>query len=105
MVHANIVEDGIELCMANEWIFGIHEIPFLAPGKFIIMAAYWKPVVTGTYNLVLVVHYAGAYLRVGILAPLSRQQGYTHEIFIPGNIIGPFLHLLNMLLLRSLDIF
>jgi hypothetical protein len=104
-VHANIVEDGIQLCMTNKGVFGIHEITFLAPGKFIITAANREPIVTGAYNLVLVVNDASPYLRIGILAPLSRQQGNTHEIFIPGNIISPFFHLFDMLLLRSLDIF
>jgi hypothetical protein len=69
------------------------------------MAAYGKPVVAGTYDLVLVIYNAGPYLCVGILAPLRGKQGYPHEIFIPGNIIGPFFHLFDMLLLRSLDIF
>jgi hypothetical protein len=104
-VHANIIEDGIQLCMADEGVFGIHEIPFFAPGKFIITATNGKTIVAGTYYFVLVVYNAGTYLRIGILAPLCRKQGNAHEIFIPGNIISPFFHLFDMLLLRSLDIF
>jgi hypothetical protein len=63
-----------------------------------------EPSVNGHLH-VLVVDNAGTYLRVGILAPLCRKQGNAHEIFIPGNIISPFFHLFDMLLLRSLDIF
>jgi hypothetical protein len=91
--------------VANKRILGVQEFSFLAPGKFVIAAANRKPIVAGTYNLVFVVDNAGSYLCVGILAPLSRKQGYPHKILIPGNIISPFFHLFDMLLLRSLDIF
>ena len=63
-----------------------------------------EPSVNGHLH-VLVVDNAGTHLRIGILAPLGRKQGNTHEIFIPGNIIGPLFQLFNMLLLRSLEIF
>jgi hypothetical protein len=86
-VHANVVEDGIEFRVANKGILGVQEFPFLAPGKFVITASNGKPVVTSAYNLVLVIHDAGPYLRIGILATLSRKQGDAHKIFIPGNVI------------------
>jgi len=86
-VHTNIVEDGIEFGVANKRILGVQEFSFLAPGKFIITAANGKPIVTGAYNLVLVVYNAGPYLRIGIFTPLSRKQGNTHKVFIPGNIM------------------
>jgi hypothetical protein len=69
-VHANVVEDSIELRVANKRVLSVEEFPFLAPGKFVITAANGKTIVACTYNLVFVVYNAGPYLCVGILAPL-----------------------------------
>ena len=43
-------------------------------------------------NDVVLAHDARADLRVRVLAPLGRQHGDAHEIFVPGNVIGA-LHL------------
>ena len=71
-VHPDVIEDGIELGMADERIFCLQEIALLLPGKFIIVAAPGQAIVSCSHDLIFIIHDTGPHLGIGIFAAMGR---------------------------------
>ena len=86
----NIVQNGIQFCMADKWILGFQECAFPFPWHRIISTTSWHSIVSNRYNSIFRIHNAGTDLRMVILAALCRKQCHTHKVFIPTQIIHSF---------------
>jgi len=91
-IHPDIIEDGIQFGVTDIRILGFEEFTGLGPGEIIVITAGRQPVIPGTDNLILRVHNTGTDLGIGILAAPCGKQGYTHEVFVPGDIVCSFFH-------------
>lgn len=82
-VGSGIVQDGIQLGVANEEIFGVKIASDTFPRIFIIGTATGHTVVSYGENTVILTYNAGADAGVWVLAPLCREHGNPHKILIP----------------------
>ena len=84
------VEDGVQLRVADVHILGVQRGPLALPGHLVVVAANGHTVVAQGEDLVLRADDARAHLAVGVLGAHGREQGDTHKIFIPVDIILAF---------------
>ena len=86
-----VVQNGVQLCMAHIHVFGLQRLALAAPGHLIVQAANGHAVVAKRKNFVFPAHNARAHLGGIVFRALCRQQRNAHEVFVPRDIILPFL--------------
>ena len=91
-VGTRVIEDGIQFRVAYIEIFGIEIVAFALPRILVIGAALRHAVVADGKDPVLGAYDTCSDTRVGVFAPLRGKKGDSHEILVPGQIIGSFHH-------------
>ena len=91
-VPSGTVQDGIELCMTDKRIFCVQRLTVPAPGKGVVTAADGQAIVANRHDLIVLVDDAGSDLSMGVFAAHGRQDGNSHEILVPGDIVFTFRH-------------
>ena len=84
------VQDRVQFGVANVGVFAFEKTAVAAPGHVVVGAAARQAVVADADDAVLVVDDAGPDLGVRVFAALRRQEGHSHEVFIPRQIIAAF---------------
>lgn len=82
------VEDGVQLRVDHIGVLGLGPLPL--PGVLVVGTALGHAVVARGNDDVVLGHDTGAHLGVGVLAPLCRQHGNAHKVFVPADIVLPF---------------
>jgi hypothetical protein len=76
--------------MTDIGIFGLKKGALTIPGQNIIGTTQRETVIANPDNFILVVGNAGPYLGVGIFGSLGGEEGDSHKILIPGEIVQSF---------------